>query len=233
MYSRGLNTEHWNTKHRGIPNILKLGFPMVPDCWQHSILLQFNPHSKTLEYFVYKFLLPIFSYMCYAACSRCLPMDSFSWSDLPNQLWRHPIILDRRTHQVGWSGMQTYTKAGPFDTQNILIWHFSVLLFEICFVYLNLPIVLLMFFNKLASCSVPNINLLLFCLTAWNEGNGCVGNLGWWSVVIYSTVRNGHNKKWKQANGDYLGVAIWYIKKEKKAISINQFWKLIWPIDNH
>ena len=31
----------------------------------------------------------------------------------------------------------------------------------ICFVILNLPTVLLMFFNKLASCPVPNINLHL------------------------------------------------------------------------
>ena len=29
----------------------------------------------------------------------------------------------------------------------------------ICFVYENLPTVLLMFFNKLASCPVPNIDL--------------------------------------------------------------------------
>ena len=27
-YSGGLNTKHWNTKHIGIPNILKVGFPI-------------------------------------------------------------------------------------------------------------------------------------------------------------------------------------------------------------
>ena len=26
-YSGDLNTEHWNTKHFGIPNVLKSGFP--------------------------------------------------------------------------------------------------------------------------------------------------------------------------------------------------------------
>ena len=52
MYSEGLNTEHWNTEHIGIPNVLKFWFPMF--CFP-MVQKQDGRHIISLDHFKYKY----------------------------------------------------------------------------------------------------------------------------------------------------------------------------------
>ena len=58
-----------------------------------------------------------------------------------------------------WTNEQTLAMHAYKNDTQVYYWqpcHFPEI--AICFVYVNLPTVLLMFFNRLASCPVPNIN---------------------------------------------------------------------------